>query len=78
MSLLKQNGAYGMMVAHRTVFTKKGAIERYKMILETCYNPLTVEGAIVISDCQDDLVKAGFEWEEIKQIEIDYLQEATQ
>jgi hypothetical protein len=79
MSLLKQNGVYGASVAHRTVFTKDVAIERYKMFLEVCYNPLTVEGAKVLYECQADLVKIGFTWEEVEQIEIDYLnQEVTQ
>jgi hypothetical protein len=71
--LLKQNGVYGGTVGHRTVFTKEGALERYKLFLETCYNPLTPASAIVLSDVQGDMIKIGFKWEEIEAIEIEYL-----
>lgn len=70
--LLKQNGSYGIQVGHKPVFTREGALERYTAFLEVCY-PLTVEGSLVLGEVQSDLVNAGFSWEEVEQIEIDYL-----
>ena len=74
--LLKSNQAYGISIGHKTVFTREGAIERYKAFLEVCYHDLSIEGASVLSDVQNDLVKAGFTWEEIEGIETAYLKEA--
>lgn len=71
-ALLKQNGVYGATVGHRTVFTMSGALDRYKLFLETCY-PLTVESASVLSDVQSDLVNLGMSWEEVEAIEYEYL-----
>jgi hypothetical protein len=76
-TLLKQNGVYGMAVGHRTVFTIEGAIERYKLFLETCYSPLTVESAAVLMDVQNDMVKLGMTWEEVENIENEYLEGAN-
>lgn len=73
-TLLKQNGVYGATVGHKTVFTMEGAIERYKLFLETCYTPLTVEGAAVLMDVQNDMVKLGMTWEEVENIENEYLE----
>jgi len=74
--LLKSNQAYGISIGHKTVFSREGAIERYKAFLEVCYNDLSTEGAIVLSNVQNDLVNAGFTWEEIEGIETSYLKEA--
>lgn len=71
-ALLKQNGTYGVTVGHRTVFTMAGALERYKLFLETCC-PLTIESASVLSDVQNDLVGLGMSWEEVEAIEYEYL-----
>lgn len=71
--LLKANGSYGISVGHKTVFTREGAIERYKAFLDVCYNDLSIESALVLSDAQNDLVNAGFTWEEVEAIETSYL-----
>lgn len=71
--LLKQSGVYGMTVGCRTVFTMDGAIKRYKLFLEHCYNPLTPESAIILSDVQNDMVKIGLTWDEVERMENDYL-----
>ena len=74
--LLKSNQAYGISIGHKTVFSREGAIERYKAFLEVCYRDLSIEGASVLSDVQSDLVNAGFTWEEVEGIETAYLREA--
>ena len=75
-TLLKQNGVYGATVGHKTVFTMNGAIERYKIFLEVCYKSLTIESTSVLSDVQNDLVKLGMTWDEVENIEIEYLKGA--
>jgi hypothetical protein len=73
-NLLKTNGVYGATVGHRTVFTREGALERYKIILEVCYNNLDTASATILSDAQNDLVNIGFTWEEVEEIETAYLE----
>jgi hypothetical protein len=73
-NLLKTNGVYGANVGHKTVFTKQGALDRYKACLEVCYNNITMEGAYVLGEMQNDLVKIGFTWDEVEKIEIEYLE----
>lgn len=73
---IKLNGTYGAKVGGRIVFTYERAIEIYKLFLESAYagNDLSYGGFLVLSEVEDDLVKIGFDREEIEQIEFDYLQ----
>lgn len=73
--LLKTNGRYGAQVGHRTVFTREAAIELYKIFLKEVYggDSLTQEGAFVLSEVECDLLGIGFTYEELEEIEIDFL-----
>ncbi|MCD7724320.1 MAG: hypothetical protein LUI12_02000 [Clostridiales bacterium] len=72
--LLKNGGAYGAQVGHRTVFTEQGAIDRYKMFLDVCYHNLTPESSKALTEVEQDLVKIGFTWEELGKIENEYIE----
>lgn len=73
-NLLMTNDIYGAKIGHRTVFTREGAIERYKMFLQVCYSNVTIESATVLSDVEHDMVKIGFTYEELEQMETAYLE----
>lgn len=70
---LKTGNIYGASVGHRTVFTRQAAIDRYKLFLRVCENPLTAASSVVLGEVEDDLVKIGFSREELEEIEIEYL-----
>jgi hypothetical protein len=72
-STLKTNNAYGASVGHRTVFTRQGAIDRYKAFLEACYNSLDTGSAIALSEVESDLERIGLTRDEIERIETEYL-----
>jgi hypothetical protein len=75
-TLLKTGTIYGASVGHRTVFTREGALERYKLFLEVCYkdHEFGIGESVALGQVEDDLVKIGFTREELEQIEIDYLE----
>lgn len=74
-SLLKINGTYGAYVGHRLVFTKEGALERYKLALEVAYNrkSFSMSESLFLTEIEDDLYKIGFTYEELEEIELEYL-----
>lgn len=73
--LRKSDGSYGVEIGHRIVFTRKAAIDRYKLFLEVCYKDreFLMGESIALSQVEDDLVKIGFTREELEEIEIEYL-----
>lgn len=73
-ALLKTSTVYGTQVGHRTVFTREGAINRYKAFLSVCYNPLTPVSAAVLADMEDDMIKIGLSRDELEQMENEYLE----
>ena len=72
-NLLKTGNAYGAMVAHRPVFTRQGAIDRYKISLEVAYKDFDLAAAHFLTEVEDDLIRIGFTPEELEGIEIEYL-----
>lgn len=73
-TLLKAGTAYGVQIGHRPVFTRAGAIERYKAFLSVCYNPLSPESAAVLNGAEEDMIAAGFSLDELEQMENDFLE----
>lgn len=73
--LLKTGNQYGASIGHRTVFTRQGAVDRYKLFLKVCYkdHDFGMGESIALGQVEDDLVKIGFTREELEQIETDYL-----
>ena len=80
-NLLFTNKRAGASVGHKTVFTLKGAIDRYKTALEVVYNKyddgnstLDMGGSIMLGEMEEDLINnCGMKREEVEKIEIDYL-----
>ena len=72
--LLKTGSAYGARIAHGIVFTRAGAIERYKVFLSVCYNPLSIGSAAALDDAEEDMVATGFSRDELEQMEIEFLE----
>lgn len=68
--LIKINEKYGAKVGNIQVFTLERAVEVFKMFVVCCYNDLTIESSIVLSDVSDDMHKIGFSWSEIEDIEL--------
>lgn len=68
--LIKINEKYGAKVGNIQVFTLERAVEVFKMFVVRCYNDLTIESSIVLSDVSDDMHKIGFSWSEIEDIEL--------
>lgn len=58
--LLKMNGVYGVQVGHEYVYKDCG---------------LDVTGALVLSEVEEDLIKIGFDYEELEKIEIEFIKE---
>lgn len=75
-NLLKTNGVYGATVFRRVVFTREGALDRYKLILDYVYNDkgLNMNTSAVLTETEDDLVRIGFTREELEEIEIEFLE----
>ena len=74
--LLKTGSAYGAQVGNQIIFTREGAINRYKTFLDLVYNRngLDMAGSVVLGEVENDLIKIGFTPEELEQIEIDFLE----
>ena len=67
---IKINSKYGAKVGNIQVFTLERAVEVFKMFATRCYNDLTVESSVVLSEVSDDMHKIGFSWDEIEEMEI--------
>lgn len=67
------NGKYGAKIGNILIFTKQGALDAYKSFLDTCYPKLSYESFLVLSQVEEDMIKIGFSYEELEQIEFDYL-----
>lgn len=52
------------------VFTIAGAIETYKKLAAICYNNLSMESSVALSDAADTLHGLGFSWDEIEAFEL--------
>ena len=71
--LIKENGKYGATVGNIQVFTLERAVEVFKMFAARCYENLTMEASVVLSDVSDDMHRLGFSWEEIEAMELEVL-----
>lgn len=72
--LLKTNSGYGVKIGNKMAFTKEGALNIYKVFLQVCY-PLTIESSVILSNVENDLInKAGFTWDEISNIENNFIE----
>lgn len=69
--LIKINGIYSAKVGNIQVFTRERAIEVFKMLASICYNDLTMESSVVLSEVSEDMHRIGFSWEEIEELEIE-------
>ena len=69
-NLIKINGKYGAKVGNIQVFTIEGAVDAFKMFAHRCYENLTMESSIVLSDVSEDMIRIGFTWDEIEQFEL--------
>ena len=68
--LIKIGGKYGAKVGNIQVFSIERAVEVYKMFVERCYRPLTMESSNVLSEIAEDMHRLGFSWGEIEDMEI--------
>ena len=71
--LIKLNGKYGAHVGNIQVFTLERAVEVFKMFAARCYDNLTMEASVVLSDVSEDMHRLGFSWEEIEAMELEVL-----
>ena len=71
--LIKRNGKSGATVGNIQVFTLDRAVEVFKMFVARCYENLTLEASVVLSDVSDDMHRLGFSWEEIEAMELEAL-----
>ena len=69
--LVKVNGKYGATVGNIQVFTVERAVEVFKMFAARCYDNLTMEASVVLSDVSDDMHRLGFSWVEIEDMELE-------
>lgn len=69
--LIKNKGTYGAHVGNIQVFTLERAVEVFKMFAALCYENLTMEASVVLSDVSDDMHRLGFSWEEIEAMELE-------
>ena len=74
-TLLKSNNIYGTQIGHKTIFTEESALERYKAFLEHIYNStgFDKEGALVLDQVEQDMIAAGFTYEELEAVENEFL-----
>jgi hypothetical protein len=68
--MIKINEKYGAKVGNIQVFTIERAVEVFKMFANRCYNDLTIESSVVLSEVSEDMHKLGFSWSEIEEMEI--------
>lgn len=57
-------------VGNLIVFSREGAIDKYKTICKVCNKYGTMESSIVQSNAMLDMFKLGFTPDEVEQIEI--------
>lgn len=69
--LVRVNGKYGARVGNIQVFTLERAVEVYKMFAAHCYENLTYESSVVLSDVAEDMHHLGFSWAEIEDMELE-------
>ena len=73
-NLIKVNGTYGAKIGNIQVFTMDGAINAYKTFLNVCHgDKLTLEGSVVLSEVEEDMIRIGFTAEELEKLEIEFL-----
>lgn len=68
--LIEINKKFGAKVGNIQVFTIERAVEVFKMFVARCYNDLTIESSIVLSEVSEDMHKIGFSWAEIEEMEL--------
>lgn len=71
---IKVNGMYGTKVGNLQVFTYDGAEKTYKNFLEICYKDFDISGSIVLSEVEESMIAIGYTWEQLEQIENDFLE----
>jgi hypothetical protein len=57
-------------IANIVVFTREGAINAYKTLARICYDNLTLEASVVLSNAMLDMLALGFTAEECETIEL--------
>jgi len=67
-----------MNIGGRTVFTREGAINVYRLFLKVCYGDLNNGTAHALAQVEDDMLRVGFTWDEIEAIETEFLEEGVQ
>jgi hypothetical protein len=72
-NLIKVNGTYGTKIGGKIACTKQGAIDIYKAFLAVCYKDLSAESTSVLSNAEADMIQIGFTYEELEEIETEYL-----
>ncbi len=72
-NLIKVNGTYGTKIGGKIASTKQGAMDIYKAFLAVCYKDLSVESASVLSNAEADMIQIGFAYEELEEMETEYL-----
>ena len=68
--LIKINSKYGAKVGNIQVFTIERAVEVFKLFARRCYNNLTMESSVVLTQVSEDMRRLGFSWAEIEDMEI--------
>lgn len=71
---IKINGTYGAKVGGLHVFTYEGAERAYRIFLDVCYKAFSMESSAVLSDVSIDMIKLGYTWEQLEQMEVDYFE----
>jgi hypothetical protein len=69
--LIKRGGQYGARVGNIQVFTMERAVEVFKAFAVRCYENLTIESSVVLSNVSEDMHRLGFSWEEIEAMELE-------
>lgn len=67
--LININGKYGARIGNIQVFTLEGAIAAYKAFAKRCYDNLTMESSVVLSEVADDMLRLGFTLAELDEME---------
>ena len=57
-------------VGNKIVFSREGAINAFKTFAKLCYNDLTLESSIVLSNVARDMYALGFTPDEVEALEI--------
>lgn len=70
---IKVNGTYGAKIGNLQVFTYERAVEIYRLFLEECHKNFRMASSVVLGEVEEDMNRIGFSWEEIEQMEIEYL-----